>query len=282
MQLRLLFLALALCVIFPVHAEKPNLTLVYKDVGNPPFMEVAPDSSGLYADMLNRAAAKIGHNLTIKRLPKKRTYVQLEHGSADLYPSGQFREYRSKFLYYMPNGLKRHEVYYGLTSQKIPALTSVAQIGEHGLDWFMELGSSWPHKARSLGLKYTEIKDVSIEKAVKLIELGRPIFFQVNSELLKKYMQKNNLASMQELGVRVHTEIGVVNEAPLYTCFSRFSPHYREELNPDYDENKPLSPENFPFRPVAGSIVDKFRRALQEMIDDGEIAVLRKKYDHKE
>jgi len=129
-------------------ASEKTLTLVYKDIGKPPYMQVSPDNSGLYLEMMEKAAQKIGFELEVIRLPKKRTYIFLEEGHADLYASGEFREYRSKFLFYFPNGLKRESHYYGLTHDNIPEITSISQLNNHNLIWMVELGSTWPKLAK--------------------------------------------------------------------------------------------------------------------------------------
>ena len=181
-MIRLKFKNIVCCMLFVsssiLFAENNVLKLVYKDIGNPPYMNTAPDNSGLYRDLMEKACKKIDFELKIIRLPKKRTYLELETGDADLYASGEFRNYRSEFLYYFPNGLYRHEVYVGLTSLDIPEISSISEINKYNLEWVVELGSSWPHDAIKYGVKYNEMKDTRIKRAVQLLKLGRPFFFK--------------------------------------------------------------------------------------------------------
>lgn len=261
-----------------VFAEKPSLKLVYKDVGNPPYMQAEPDNYGLHLDIMQRAVEKIGFDLEVIRVPKIRTYKMLEHGDADLYASGEFKDYRSEFLYYFPNGLTRIERYYGITSVDVPEITSMAEINNYGLVWMTELGSSWPREAKVLGIKYAEIKNARIDKAIQLIQQGRPVFFKIIVKDFDEYMIKNNIKSIKDLGIRVHNKCCVDKKAPLYTNFSRFSPWYKEQPNLLYDKTRPLSAENFPFELVPESVPYKLKNALQEMIDAGEIEDLLVKY----
>lgn len=262
----------------PCRAQGRELTLVYKDSGKPPYMAVAPDSSGLYLDMMTRACEKVGFGLKVLRLPKKRTYSLLETGRADLYASAQFRDYRSKFLYYMPNGLFRYEEFWGLTATDIPRISSISDITQYDLLFMVERGSSWPRKAQRHGVPYEEISRLAVADAVTAIRSGRPFFYSLNREKIEAYMAEQGLASLESVGVRIHTECCEDNAAPLYTNFSRNSPHYAEEPNPNYDRQRPLSAENFPYRLVPGSVPYRLQEALREMRDSGETAALVRQY----
>lgn len=273
-----IILAFMVLLPFSVFAESNStLVLVYKDIGKPPFMEVAPDCSGLYKDLMTRAAQKIGFELEVVRGPKKRLYGMLERGLADLYASGLFRESRVEFLFYMPNGLHTHKQHYGLTSLRIPQIKKLSDINVHDLYWVVELGSSKPGKAKQQGVNFQEVKKISVDKAVQLLKRERPFFFLINSADVNKYMSEKQLVSMSEVGVRLHICTPKV-ESPLFSCFSRRSPYYQEEPNPNFDSSKPVSYDNFPVRLVPGSVPYKFNQALQEMIEDGEVEALGKKY----
>lgn len=262
-------------------AEKPVLKLVYKDIGKPPYMQAYPDNSGLYFDILNRAVEKIGFRLVVLRLPKKRTYRMLEKGEADLYPSGVFKNFRSEFLYYFPNGLSRYEIYYGFTSIEIPEITKVSEINNYNLQWFVELGGSDVLEAKRVGVKYFEVKDVRVDKAVALLSGKRPAFFKIIKADLENYMAVNKIGSMKDIGMRLHKNCFKPMEKPLYIGFSKRSPYYKVQPNVLYDKTKPVSAENYPFEPVPGSVPDKLKKVLQEMIESGEIAALKQKYGIK-
>lgn len=259
-------------------AEQPVLKLVYKDIGKPPYMETAPDNSGLYYDMMKRAVEKIGYKLVVLRLPKKRTYHLLETGEADLYASAVYKDYRAIFLYYFPNGLNRYEVYYGLTSIDIPEIENVKEINKYKLTWFIELGGSNVFDAQKYDVEYIESKDIGIDMAVKLIAGKRRCFYRVLKTDIDKYLKVQKITSMKEVGARLHKKCFKRLEKPLYTGFSRRSPHYSEQPNLLFDTTKPVSVKNFPVEAVPGSVPDKLKKAFQEMIDSGEIAALERKY----
>lgn len=276
---KLLFLFVLIGYSANILGEDKVLRLVYKDIGKPPYIEEAPDNSGLYYDLMSLAARKIGFKIEVLRLPKKRSYLLLQSGKADLYASAEFREYRSEFLLYFPNGLYRKERFYGVTKGDIPKIESLSDINTYKLKWVVEMGSSYSHMADSLGINYLETSDTRIEKIVQFLQLGRPFFFHVIIEDVETYLEENNLSSLDELGIRVHRIKALDKQAQLYTCFSRFSPHYKEEPNPDYDTSRPISAENFPTRAVPGSVVDQFRNALQELIDMGKIEQMIRDYN---
>lgn len=269
------FISYSWCLGF---AEQSVLKLVYKDIGKPPYMETAPDNSGLYCDMMNRAVEKIGYKLVVLRFPKKRTYHLLETGEADLYASAVYKDYRARFLYYFPNGLNRYEVYYGLTSIDIPEIHNVKEINKFNLTWFVELGGSNVLDAQKYDVDYLETKDIGIDKAMKLIAGKRRCFYRVLQADIGKYLKKKKITSMKEVGARLHGKCFKRLEKPLYTAFSRRSPHYSERPNLLFDDTKPVSVENFPVEVVPDSVPDKLEKAFQEMIDSGEIAALERKY----
>lgn len=263
--------------LFPAHSQE-TLTLVYKDIGKPFYMAPAPDNSGLYFDLITAAVEKIGFKLKIIRVPKKRGYSMLNKGVADLYPSTTINKTRADFLFYIPNGLRRIETYYGLTAMSVPELKSVSQINEYGLQWLVELGSTQPKQASDFGVPYNAIKKVEIDKAIKLIQAGRPFFYRVIKRELESYMEENDISDMSAVGIKVHKNCHPNIDVPLYLGFSRYSPHYREQKNINYVDTKPLTIDNYPYELVRGSVPDRLRNALQEMIDNGEVKALQKKY----
>jgi len=241
-------------------------------------METSPDNSGLYFDLISRATQKIGFDLRVVRLPKKRTYDMLEAGEAELYASGEFKDYRSNFLFYMPNGLYRHEEYWGMTKMSIPPLNSITEINHYGLTWVFELGSSWPIKAAGYDVPYLERPNITIKRAIDNLQNDRPFFFQFIKEEIEEYMKKNEIKSWKSIGIRIHESCCEGKSAPLYTAFARHSPLYSEEINPAYDKEKTLSAENYPHRLIPGTVPYRLQKALQEMRDSGEIKALARKY----
>ncbi len=262
-----------------IFSQDNVLKMVYKDSGNIPYMQKAPDNSGLYFDLISRAAEKIDYKIEVIRLPKIRTYRLLELGKVDIYASGEFRDYRSEFLFYFTNGLHREEIFYGLTTSEIPELMSISDINKYDLTWVFELGNSWPLQAKKFNVKYNMRTDGhQIDKAINLLKAGRPLFFKFTNVEINGYLKSQNIESLEEIGIKVHKHCCDSNKAPLYTAFSRFSKHYKEQSNPDFTIDKKLGVNNFPVELVPGSIPDKLKSALLEMIESGEVELLIKKY----
>ena len=260
-------------------AEEITLKMVYKNVGKPPFMEKAPDNSGLYKDLITCAVNKIGCKLKIKRVPKKRGYVYLEEGTADIYAMGFFRESRSKYLFYIPNGFSKvEELKYGLTSDNIPEIISIEDMKNYKLKLLIDIGSPLPTHFKKMGIPYYEVIDANLEKAVLMLSAKRPYLYMTQISILNEYMKKNNIDSMGQLEIKVHKTCCGVPPKKRYTCFSRFSPHYKERPNPLYNKTEPLSADNFPFELVPGTIPYRLEQAFQEMVKSGKIEALRKKY----
>lgn len=279
MYYRRIFGILLLILTTALYGDERILTLVYKDIGKPPYMEEAPDNSGLYLDMISRAAEMIGFGLEVERLPKTRTYENLKIGSADIYPSGVFETERSRFLFYFPNGLYRYENYYAITSLDIPELNSVQELNDHNLQWLVELGSTQPKQAEQFGVEYYALRDIRIEKAILLINNRRPFCFRVIKEDLEHYMEIHDVSSMEELGIKVHENCFPTLASELYLGFSRASPYYQELPNRDYNPEEPLSVENFPYKLNPDSVAALLRHAFKQMIDNGEIDRLKLKYN---
>ncbi len=258
--------------------SKPVITLVYKDVGNPPYMNRAPDDSGLYEELYTRVADFAGAKLKIRRMPKKRTYHELEGGMVDIYPSGVFHEFRSKFLFYIPNGLYRSEIYTCLTHQNNPNIRSLRDFNINGLVWAIERGSSLVKLAVKNDLRIQEVTDLDIKKAIKMISEGRPIVYSAVTSRLKKYLKRNGLDSLEPFKIKVHKNCRPPNVSPLFTGFSRRSKHYKEVPNPDYNPKLPLSVDNFPVMLDTSSFAYKFMVALRKLHQTGEVRKLAKKY----
>lgn len=242
-------------------------------------MEKSPDNSGLYYDLMSNAANKIGFRLEVIRLPKVRTYQLLETGEADIYASGEFRDYRSEYIYFFKNGIYRDEDFYGLTVSEIPDLSSITDINKYGLTWVFELGCSWPLQAKAFNVNYIEIPEGrNIEKAIDILKKGRLFFFKFTPEEIREYKDRNKIETLDILGIKVHKDCCDSHKAPLYTGFSRKSKYYKEQINPNYNSKKKISAENFPVELVPGTVPFMLKNAINQMIQSGEVDAIVKKY----
>ena len=250
------------------------LKMTYKDGDKMPLIAKKPDNSGAYFDLFDKAAKKIGCRLSVVRLPKKRLHHKLSKGTLDFYPGASFSKKRAKYLYYIENGFDSGE--YGITPLNVPDITSFQQIKEVGLIWLMEHGSSKRELAKEFKIKTQDVRHADIDRARELFRAKRSNFYVADKELIDYYPKKSGISSLTDAGLKVHKQC-CGGDTPMYLGFSRFSPHFKEKANPDYDKSKPMSRSNFPTVVVPGSIAHKLGQALLEMKKAGTSAAIWKK-----
>ena len=146
-----------------------TISLTYKENGKPGYMEKSPSNEGLYKAIYTEVAQRLNCTLSIERYPKKRTHQMLKHGSVDLYPSTGFNKKRSKYLFYVPNGLNRFEPYYGLSPKRIKNIESIQEIEKHRLVWVFEAGNTTVEESNKYKISYQDIVGLIYERAIKLI-----------------------------------------------------------------------------------------------------------------
>jgi len=255
-----------------------SLSLTYKENGKPGYMAKAPSNEGLYKAIYTALAQKINCTLSIERYPKKRTYKTLQRGKVDLYPSTGFNEKRSKYLFYIPNGLNRYEPYFGLTPKRVTKLNAIQDINNHNLVWIFEAGNTTTAQANNLQVPYHEIVGLNYSQAVNLLKHGRAVFYRIIENDYNTYLADNNLKDLSSLNITTHKFCCDPKSQKLYLGISRNSKIIKEEPNPNYNPLKTLSPENFPTRLAEGSVAKKIENALKEMTESGQIKDLYHQY----
>lgn len=266
----------------PAHASEPcSLTMTYKNTGKLGYMAPAPNNNGFYKALYNQVAERIGCTLTIKRYPKKRSLKQLETGDIDIYPSTGFNLKRSKFMYYIPNGLIRNESYYGLSPSYVPTINSIDDIKDTHLVWVIEAGRTTIDQARNKDIPYQALVGLTAPKAIKMINWNRKVFYQIDTNDYKRYLKKHSLSDLSHLNIKVHKQCCQSKSQTLYAGLSRRSSIYQEEPNPHYNPSITQSPENFPTRLVAGSVGHKLSLALQDIYTSGQLSLLLEQYNIK-
>ena len=263
---KLLIVALLYLSIVPVILADCVLKMAYKEGDKIPLIAKMPDNSGAYSDLFDAAAKKIGCRLEVVRLPKKRLHAQLAKGKLDFYPGASFSKKRAKYLYYMENGFLTGE--YGLSPIKIPDLHSFGDVKKLGLVWLMEHGGSKIDTAKKLGIKIQKVDFVDINIARKLFTKKRSQFYVVDKELIDYYPKREKITSFEKIGLKIHKNC-CGGDFPMYLGFSRFSPHFKENSNPNYDNSKKLSQNNFPVIVSPGTIAHRLGEALQGMKKSG-------------
>ena len=90
-------------------AERPTLVLGYPEREKKPYMAEAPNNAGIYQAILKRAAERVGAELKIERLPKKRIFQYMSEGRVDLYPGNPTAE-RSKSMAWILLGMRSRNI----------------------------------------------------------------------------------------------------------------------------------------------------------------------------
>ncbi len=243
------------------------IVMGYRITIRAPLINKAPESSGLYKDLFKEAARRINCRLQIVRNPKMRVLNKMKTGAIDFYPGFNFTIKRSKTIFYIENGLPGGDI--GISSPALPEITDLRQL--KGKTLLVALGGA-DHLHNTTGVHQGSVPDLSIEKAVKLIKLGRFHFYIYNKSSLEYYLKLNKPGD-----IKVHHNCcGGIK--PMYLGFSRKSKHIKEENNPDYDSTKEVSINNFPTRLAPDCLASRLEKALKQMKESGFTDKLYNKY----
>ena len=249
--------------------------MVYKPIAKSPYIEKSPNNSGIYLDTMKMAVEKISFKLEVHRIPKAHGYEMLKSGEADLYASGEYKKYRSKLLYYFPNGLYRNEDFVCLTSFHIPNLHKISEINKHNLTWFLERGSSWSFLAKKLKVNYRELNSATLDNAVDFISAKRPAMFLISKEEIDQYVLKSKTNNRKFKRLKIHEKFRFRKQDKLHVGFSKF---YKDKVNKDYSSSDSSSVENSPVVTIKGSVVNRLEIAFQQLIESGAINTILNKY----
>lgn len=255
-------------------ASTCTLKMVFKEGEKEPLIKAMPNNEGVYKDVFSEAAKRIGCQLQISRLPKRRLLRMLERGEIDFYPGSSFSDKRSMYLYYIPNGLLTAE--YGITNKGMPELKSYADLKKYSITWLLEFESSKIEKAEKFGVKISERTYLNLSYVSKYIVRSKERnYFYVADKEIVDYFPRNIGMSLDEFGLKVHRKC-CEGTKPMYMGFSKKSGHYEEIKNDNYDQLRPLSPENYPTSLRPDSIANKLGEALADMKEEG---IIEEMYD---
>lgn len=252
--------ALVLFSVLAADEVKPVIKMGYRTTEKLPYIEEAPNNSGLFRDLYSEAARRIGYELEIVRIPKKRVLMALEKGELDFYPGFSFTEERAEYAFWMINGIKQRDVAISMdTLQELRQFSDVK-----GLRYLVALGNPDYFEGEDLsGLKIHTVAELDVGRAIEMLKLGRVDFYVYEEDTMKFYVKSNRIT-----GMKFHNDL-IKRFYWMQAGFSRLSPHYKGVNNPDYDSTGEMSRENFPYELVTGSTLDRFRNALKEMADEG-------------
>lgn len=244
-----------------------SLNMVYKDGGKEPLITAKPSHDGVYYDVFNEAAKRIGCSLKVSRYPKKRLHILLKKGELDFYPGASFSEKRAQYLYYLPNGLQTGE--YGVTNSSVPELSSYEDLKKHDLIWLMEIGSSKRDRADRLGVTVRERKHFDLSFVAKFVNRSQDTnYFYVADKELVDYFHSQTGKTLKASGLSLHKNC-CGGDSPMYLGFSRFSEKFKEVKNAHYDARRELTPTNYPVSVSEDSVAFKFGQALMAMKSEG-------------
>lgn len=249
------------------------ITMGYPEKNKYPLIGELHNNNGLYKELFGKAAKNIGFKLKIVRLPKKRVHRGLKEGSIDFYPGSSFSEERASYLYFLPNGLKTKEVLLSLKHFK-----EIDDIADAKGSLLVELGSSkkdWDKIYPNLTILQMGI--LPIEKAITALEKRRGDFYIADIEPVLYYKK---IVDFSKLGIKIH--YNAINDKfiPMNLGFSRKSPLFKEQKNPNFNPSKPISLTNFPTIISKNSIAYKLHMELMKMQKNGEIKKIYEKYFH--
>ncbi|MCP4296691.1 MAG: amino acid ABC transporter [Proteobacteria bacterium] len=242
-----------------------TLSMGYRMNGRAPLIGIAPDSGGLYLELYQKAANNIGCNLKVVRLPKKRILHDMEKGKIDFYPGFNFTEKRSRFAYYIKNGLPGGDV--GISRTDFPEITDLKQLETRIL--FLAKGGA---NIDVPGVRVKRPSNLTLDRVIKLIHKKRGDFYIYNKSSIEYHLKINKISNL-----KIHADCcGGIQ--PLYLGFSRKSPNYRETKNPNYNSAKPTSIKNFPVIVSPQVKAEQFALELSAMKKRGESSKLYLKY----
>ena len=265
------FWVLIICISISFESSACDLIMGYRTSERQPLIAKAPDNSGLYQELYSQAASKIGCKIEVLRLPKKRILRLLRQGAIDFYPGFDFTLERSKYTYYIFNGLPGGHV--GISRLDFSEITHLSQL--QGKVLLLHQGGS--NLLENVSFDVTKIKikrppEINLTQAVNMIKNHAADFYIYDISSVYYYLRLHN-----ESETKVHANCckGI---KPMYLGFSAKSKHIVLSKNPNYDPNLVISIDNYPQQLSGGSIAEQFQDVLKKMYAEGEIEKIYKKY----
>jgi len=244
-----------------------TLTMGYRSNERLPLIAMHPSNTGLYQHLFTLATEKIGCQLKIERGPKKRIIKRLNLGKIDFYPSYNFTQKRANSVFFIENGLPGGDI--GISQFNMETITDLKQL--KGYTLLTALGSSYSD-IKIKGITIEKVREMSVDRAITLIQKKRGDFFIYNKSSIEYYLKKNNIDNIKK-----HPDCcGGVK--PFYLGFSKKSQHYKQQNNPDFKQSQPISIFNYPTILSKDSIAYKFQQALKELKNSGKIQELYEQY----
>ena len=257
-------------------AKDKAIVMGFKNISKGQLIGDLRSNEGLYKDLFKMAAKELGYNLKIVRLPKKRVHLALRKGTIDFYPGSSFSKERSKYLYYLPNGLKTKEVLVSLSEQR-----EITNMSNANGRLMVGLGSSkikWDEKYKDL--KVNIMSKLSMPIVVKALKSNRGDFYIADIEIVDSYKKENSINDLSSIGIRIHENAISRNFIKMYLGFSRNSPLFKERKNEYFNTQREISISNFPTKIDEDCIAYKLYKILVKYEKNGTTKALYQKH-HK-
>ena len=254
------------CAAVWASGPRPELVLGYPEREKNPFIADAPSNDGIFQDVLRVATERIGAELRIERLPKKRIFQYMREGRVDLYPGSPTPD-RNDVMSWISFGfpaknvcLVRSDIKPFRHLRDAPALRLIYEVGDSR--------ANFPDQ-------YPQLKGIaaaaqlSTEDAVRMLRNNYGDLFVTQRETYLFYLRTQQLDSLDRFKIRYEEDCtGPGREYVLGVA--KKSRHYAGLPNPDYRPGKPISLYNQPSRIDPASLAGRLRDTLLEMQESGE------------
>lgn len=248
-------------IFLPNQAHACTLRMGYQNKMKIPFIQKAPNSSGVYLDLYKTVAAKVGCQLKVIRSAKKRIMRDIKNGKIDFFPGMKITKKRSEFAYFIPNSLSSGRI--GISRTDMNVVTDLSQL--KGKTVLIALGGI-NYVKDVKGVRFELVPDLGMERASEMIRYGRGDFFGSDPAVIHDYFDKSGTRKQ----FRVHPEC-CGGAKPMYMGFSRKSPHFKETVNPNFNPNKTISFANQPSIMESGTVAHAMAEVLATMNSGKEV-----------
>ncbi|MDF0605047.1 transporter substrate-binding domain-containing protein [Neisseriaceae bacterium TC5R-5] len=237
-----------------------ELVMGYRTNERLPYID-DQNNEGIYKALYSAACQRLGVNLKIVRLPKKRVVMALALGEIDFYPGYAFNTEREPTVLFVSNGLDERSTIVSRMSR--PAIKSYADLAQ--LTEIRNMGNpSRVPPPWDKAVKTIEIAELGSEQALKMLALGKADFYLYDETTLHYYWSQ-----LHPTELRLNSSLE--KWQPMDMGFSKQSKLYKSVKNPSYRADLPLSPQNYPVMLDPASIPGKLAKTLQAMRHSGEI-----------
>ncbi|MFO6422683.1 substrate-binding periplasmic protein [Motilimonas sp. KMU-193] len=243
-----------------------ELKMGYRTTQRPPFIAGAPDNTGLYKELYETAATKMGCKLTIVRSSKSRILAKIDTGDIDFYPGLTPTPERAQYVHFFPNGLV--DGYMGISHLDLAEITHYGQLSGKTL----LIAKGGPRLVSDdLNVIIKEPPELSVAMAAEMIDQKKADFYIYNFTSLIEFIKQN-----KDLNIKLHRHCcGEFQPMQLgfYLKSAKIKTKPNETLNTRYPHNNQQLDDQ--------STARLLKETLAEMAQDGTTAgIFYKHFNH--